>query len=74
MDNFLLMQKNLELIDREFFSTGSQFYHVYRTQQRGTGNLIKFYTDLGNVMSREIVNKTIENPYYRYTPKVPDDF
>jgi len=73
-ESFLLIHKHLELIDREYFSTGNQFYHVYRTQERKTRNPVKFYTNLGGVMLHEITNKYIENPYYKFTPKIPDDY
>lgn len=73
-ENFLLIHKNLELIDREYFSTGRQFFHVYRTQNRKTGDLVKFYTSLGGIVLSEIVNKSIENPYYKFTPKITDDY
>lgn len=73
-ETLLLLKRNLELIGREYFSTGTQFYHIYRTIGRKTGDPVKLYTNLGLVMSHEIVSRYIENPYYKFTPQIPDDY
>lgn len=73
-ESLLLIQRNLELIDREYFSTGNQFFHVYRTRGRRTGDLVKFYTNLGNIMSYETTSRYIEDPYYEFTPQIPDNY
>ena len=73
-EGFLLSTKKKKLVQTEFLSTGNQFYHVHLVEDKETQAPQKIYTNMGLVMNKEITDKRIEDPYYRYVPDVPDDF
>lgn len=71
---FLFRYHGVKPIQTEVLATESAYYHIHLVEDLRTGKPSKIYVRLTDIMKKLETQKRMENPSYRYTPTLPENF